>query len=71
MELAYHLQKKKMIQTAEKIIQELKYKKCELVLPLDIVCANSLNGKKEAKTFRVDCCQDKMILDIEYSLKKT
>ena len=59
------LTEKKMIQTAEKIIQELKYKKCKLVLPLDIVCANSLNGKKEAKTFRVDCCPiDKMILDI-------
>ena len=65
------LTEKKMIQTAEKIIQELKYKKCKLVLPLDIVCANSLNGKKEAKTFRVDCCPtDKMILDIGIQSQK-
>ena len=65
------LTEKKMIHTAEKIIQELKYKKCELVLPLDIVCANSLNGKKEAKTFKVDCCPvDKMILDIGIQSQK-
>ena len=59
------LTEKKMIQTAEKIIQELKYKKCKLVLPQDIVCADSINEREEAQTFRVDCCPiDKMILDI-------
>ena len=59
------LTEKKMIQTAKEIIQELKYKKCKLVLPIDLVCAKSLNEKKEAQTFRVDCCPiDKMILDI-------
>ena len=63
------LTEKKMIQTAKEIIQELKYKNCKLVLPLDIVCADSLNEKKEAQTFRVDCCPlDKMILDIGIQL---
>ncbi len=65
------LTEKKMIQTAKEIIQELKYKKCKLVLPLDLVCAKSLNEKKEAQTFGVDCCPiDKMILDIGIKSQK-
>ena len=65
------LTEKKMIQTAKEIIQELKYKKCKLVLPLDLVCAKSLNEKMEAQTFRVDCCPiDKMILDIGMKSQK-
>ncbi len=65
------LTEKKMIQTAKEIIQELRYKKCKLVLPLDLVCAKSLNEKKEAQTFRVDCCPiDKMILDIGIKSQK-
>ena len=64
------LTEKKMIQTAKEIIQELKYKKCKLVLPLDIVCADSLTEKK-GQTFKIDCCPlDKMILDIGIQSQK-
>ena len=65
------LTEKKMLQTAEKIIQELKYKKCKLVLPLDIVCANSLNEKKKPKLLELIVAQlDKMILDIGIQSQK-
>ena len=54
-----------MIKSAKAIIEELKSKKCELVLPLDIVCADSLDGITDVHTFDIDCCPtDKMILDI-------
>ena len=54
-----------MIQTAKAIIEELKFKKCELVLPLDIVCADRFDGIADVHTFDIDCCPtDKMILDI-------
>ena len=54
-----------MIQTAKAIIEELKFKKCELVLPLDIACADRFDGIADIHTFDIDCCPtDKMILDI-------
>ena len=60
-----------MLKTAEVIIRELKSKKCKLVLPLDIICANSLNNTEDVDTFSVDCCPiDKMILDIRTSDSK-
>ena len=54
-----------MIKTAEEIIQEIKSKKCKLVLPLDIVCASSLNKTTKTHTYSIDYCpKDQMILDI-------
>ena len=64
-EIGTSLVEKKMLKTAEAIIHQIKSKKCKLVLPLDIVCANSLNNEADAQTFNVDHCpMGKMILDI-------
>ena len=64
-EIGVSLTETEMIKNAEVIIKELEAKKCKLVLPLDIVCASSLNGTAEIHTLDVDCCpKDKMILDI-------
>ena len=50
---------------AEKIIKEMKSKKCKLVLPIDVICADNLTINADKHTFNVDCCpSDKMILDI-------
>ena len=55
----------KMIKNAEKIISSLKFKDCELVLPLDIVCAHALNDIAGRGTFSVNNCpKDMMILDV-------
>jgi len=55
----------RMTETAREIIQEIKSKKCELVLPLDIVCANSLNKTTKTHIYSIDYCpKDQMILDI-------
>jgi len=64
-EVGVSLIETKMINNAKAIIKELKYKKCELVLPLDIICADSLDSMTDIHTFDIDCCPtDKMILDI-------
>ena len=54
-----------MLKTARNIIKEMKNKKCKLVLPRDIICAESMTNKAKTYLFSVDCCPiDKMILDI-------
>ena len=59
------LTEKKMLKTAEAIIEELESKDCKLVLPMDIICAHALDSTEDADTFSIDCCPiDKMILDI-------
>lgn len=64
-EIGVSLLETEMIKNAKAIIKELESKKCELVLPLDIVCADALNGMANIHTFDIDCCPtDKMILDI-------
>ncbi len=64
-EVGLSLIETEMIKNAKAIIEGLKSKKCELVLPLDIVCADSLNGVADVHTFDIECCPtDKMILDI-------
>ena len=64
-EIGKSLTENKMLNTAEKIIKEMKSKKCKLVLPQDIICADSLANKAKTYSFSVDRCPvDKMILDI-------
>ena len=59
------LTEKKMLRTAEAIMQDLESKNCTLVLPRDIVCATSLKIDADNHIFSVDCCPaDKMILDV-------
>ena len=54
-----------MIKNAEIIINGLKSKKCELILPLDIVCAHALNDIADWQHYSVHGCPtDKMILDV-------
>ena len=43
-----------MIKNAEIIINRLKSKKCELILPLDIVCAHALDDMADSQTFSVN-----------------
>ena len=63
---------KKMLSTANAIIQDLKSKKCTLVLPRDIVCATDLKIDAHSHIFSVDCCPaDKMILDVGPQTQKT
>ena len=64
-EVGVSLIETEMIKNAEIIINELKLKKCELVLPLDIVCARALNDITDRHTFSITGCpSDKMILDV-------
>ena len=64
-EVGISLIETEMIKNAETIINGLKSKKCELVLPLDIVCAQALNFTADRHTFSVNGCpKDKMILDV-------
>ena len=64
-EVGVSLIETEMIMKAKAIIKDLKSKKCELVLPLDIVCADTLSDVTNVNTFDIDCCPtDKMILDI-------
>ena len=64
-EVGVSLIEPEMIKNAEIIISGLKSKKCELVLPLDIVCANALNDKADRHTFSVNRCPtERMILDV-------
>ena len=64
-EIGTSLTETEMIKNAKMIIKELEAKKCKLVLPLDIVCASSLNSMAEVHTFDINSCpKDKMILDI-------
>ncbi len=64
-EIGTSLTETTMLKTANLIIKEFKLKQCKLVLPLDIICAYSLNDKEYVDTFNVDCCPiDRMILDI-------
>ncbi len=65
------LTEKDMLETAKAIIQEIKYKKCKLVLPIDIVCSDALDDKAKTHTFNITHCPiDKMILDIGPSTQK-
>ena len=50
-EVGVSLFEPKMIENAEKIISSLKSKECELVLPLDIVCAHGLDDIADGGTF--------------------
>ena len=64
-EIGVSLTETEMIKNAKVIIKELEAKKCKLVLPLDIVCASSLNSMAEVHTVDINSCpKDKMILDI-------
>ncbi len=64
-EVGVSLIETEMIMKAKAIIKDLKSKKCELVLPLDIVCADTLIDVADVHTFDVDCCPtDKMVLDV-------
>ena len=64
-EVGVSLFEPKMIENAEKIISSLKSKECELVLPLDIVCAHGLDDIADGGTFNVNNCpKDRMILDV-------
>ena len=64
-EVGVSLFEPKMIENAEKIISSLKSKECELVLPLDIVCAHGLDDVAGGGTFNVNNCpKDRMILDV-------
>ena len=64
-EVGVSLIETEMIMKAKAIIKDLKSKKCELVLPLDIVCSNTLIDVADVHTFDIDCCPtDKMILDV-------
>ncbi len=64
-EIGKSLTENKMLKTAENIIKEMNNKKCKLVLPRDIICAESMTNKTKTYSFSVDCCPiDKMILDI-------
>ena len=64
-EIGKSLTENKMLKTAENIIKEMKNKKCKLVLPRDIICAESMTNKAKTYSFGIDCCPiDKMILDI-------
>ena len=59
------LTEKKMLKTAEVIIQNLEAKNCTLILPKDIVCSSSLKIDADTYIFNVACCPaDKMILDV-------
>ena len=64
-EVGVSLIEPKMIKNAEKIISSLKSKKCELVLPFDIVCAHALDDIADRGTFSVNNCpKERMILDV-------